>query len=141
MKNTDFRIGNLLIDSKGRLCKVESLDVKQERYGGDIHAPAIRGGITSLPVKPIELTPEIMKRLGFKHEGKDYRIEFKGCIYIAFWSRIKSEIHALGIKFDNETNNFTWHIKYVHQLQNLYFALTGEELIYTQAGGVYKLNN
>ena len=24
------------------------------------------------------------------------------------------------------------HIKYVHQLQNLYFALTGEELVFTE---------
>ena len=28
-------------------------------------------------------------------------------------------------------NNTILHIKYVHQLQNLYFALTGEELVFS----------
>lgn len=28
-------------------------------------------------------------------------------------------------------NNTMLHIKYVHQLQNLYFALTGEELVFS----------
>ncbi len=71
--------------------------------------------------KPIPLTEEWLLKFGFKlnfnliHEKKDIRIErIDGFFY------------------------YTWHynrrcygqikLKHVHQLQNLYFALTGEEL-------------
>lgn len=59
----------------------------------------------------IPITPEILEKAGFridpnskKHAGKVYRCQ--------------------GVTINLETSR----IKYLHQLQNFYFALTGEEL-------------
>lgn len=82
--------------------------------------------------KPIPLTEEWLVRLGFELQtddedepdnldktfytnGSEMQIETDGGIKILF----------SGMDFPEFTN----HIKHVHQLQNLYFALTGRELI------------
>jgi hypothetical protein len=71
--------------------------------------------------KPIPLTEDWLVRLGFRYyketNGYAYRIHFR----IQF---VKSENGFMAY-----IDNTEWHeLKYVHQLQNLYFALTGEEL-------------
>lgn len=69
--------------------------------------------------RPIQLTEEWLLNFGFKDN-----LNFKNVIFI-----------DSKIAFYNDNNVFTLanheyniEIKYVHQLQNLYFALTGEEL-------------
>lgn len=62
--------------------------------------------------KPIPLTEEWLERFGL-HESKYFCFKEEHC-----------DLWAFGEK---EFGVFT-HIEYVHQLQNLYFALTGEEL-------------
>jgi hypothetical protein len=72
--------------------------------------------------KPIPLTPEILVKCGFeldegrylKPVGSNISIAFRDDIYLTYDSDCAS--------FDEELG------KYLHQLQNLYFALTGEEL-------------
>lgn len=68
-------------------------------------------------IKPIPLTPEILEKCGFvsnpyqdRYELGDFHFE-----YCAIRNIVWCEKYP--------------HIKYLHQLQNLYFALTGEELI------------
>jgi hypothetical protein len=70
---------------------------------------------------PIPLTPEILVKCGFKKElvvGKSDKffyslngLSYNEC-HVAWWYR--------GV--------LDFQIKYLHQLQNLYFALTGTEL-------------
>lgn len=70
--------------------------------------------------KPILLTEEWLLKFGFTHNG-GYSWDCKklGCQrYI--------ENHLTKGYF--ETNYESKHIQYAHQLQNLYFALTGQEL-------------
>ena len=76
--------------------------------------------------EPIDITEEWLLKLGFKKQAKTY--------WISLYS-LKAELHfevyikdmVLYLKSDN--SNFIFDpIKYIHQLQNLYFALTGEEL-------------
>ena len=69
-------------------------------------------------VQPIPLTEEWLLKFGFISNPYEDRYE-------------KGSIHIECLKTKGET--YLWienmpHIKYVHQLQNLYFALTGEEL-------------
>jgi|SRR5690348_6430945 len=77
-------------------------------------------------LQPIPLTPEILERCGFDGEAN---LDFKGDL-----SGQTLHIHSLGIAYlygqDSCTAGqaFTFNCKYLHQLQNLYFALTGEEL-------------
>ena len=67
--------------------------------------------------EPIPLTEEWLVRLGFK------KLTQGGSIYKVKDFHVQ-DFSQLGIY---ECNNHI-EIKYVHQLQNLYFALTGQEL-------------
>lgn len=68
-------------------------------------------------VNPIPLTPEILEKCGFEK-------------YDRFLYRLKNGWHWISV----DTNSLYIHgkqvvlIDYLHQLQNLYFALTGKEL-------------
>ena len=77
--------------------------------------------VTSTP-EPIPLTPEILEKAGFTNEDKlhagantwwkEGMGEYLSFYYDGF---LKYELTGRSVK-------------YLHQLQNLYFALTGEEL-------------
>ncbi len=81
--------------------------------------------------EPIHLTPEILDRCGFEYrevKGEkrfvlgDIEIEQQGdnMFAVVIWdSSAPFLTHYIG------------HHQYLHQLQNLYHALTGEELTYT----------
>lgn len=80
-------------------------------------------------INPVKLTGEWLKKLGFKSNYKP--------VGVIPMQRIKywCDIRNLEITFDDgkcrvDIKGYCSlaHIKYVHQLQNLYFALTGEEL-------------
>lgn len=75
---------------------------------------------------PIQLTEEWLLKFGFvkyKYGHNTYRqksfIIEEGLLNYEFRKRISKE-DSLGLAY----------VKYVHQLQNLYFALTGEELTF-----------
>lgn len=76
------------------------------------------GGIHSDEMEPIPLTPEILEMAGFEvPDGYNDTVLYKDGIMIDF---------HLGEYKLRENNRIK--LKYLHQLQNLYFALTGEEL-------------
>ncbi len=106
MKANELRIGNWIYDAQ---CQ------QNIQIGTGLHIDNLD------PLsKPIPLTEEWLKRFGFDENLKEF---------------VKS-----GISIREENNNsvfWVWGfylgfshggIKHVHQLQNLYFALTGEEL-------------
>lgn len=66
-------------------------------------------------LQPIQLTEEWLLKCGFYLVDKNFFIH---------------DSLSLGIRKSNGfyMNHVTKEIKYLHQLQNLYFALTGEEL-------------
>ena len=79
-------------------------------------------------LKPITLTEEWLKKFGF-----DFSVDTWYLNGVAIW-----ETECCGAKGNEEIGFFyelrdvgmmDMNIKYVHQLQNLYFALTGKELI------------
>jgi hypothetical protein len=120
MKATEFRIGNLLHDRNGRLCRVEELSL-----GRDIKATAIVGAFTSLPNKPIELTDEWLTKLGcqkresfngwfLKKVDKLRLLKIDGNYVFGYYSH--GDFYAVCV------------VSYVHELQNLYYILTKEEL-------------
>jgi hypothetical protein len=77
---------------------------------------------------PIPLTEEWLLKFGFK---KDVDGSFaKNDISIFLDKRFKTNLYLQTNESDRKFNwfGFECKIKYVHQLQNLYFALTGEEL-------------
>lgn len=85
-------------------------------------------------ISGIPLTEEKLKRLGLvicteKHRRRYYKLPSDEKYYFV-WNSISNSITAVGIGQPDSENiyMFAWKIKYVHNLQNLIFDLTGEEL-------------
>ena len=79
--------------------------------------------------EPIPLTGEWLLKLGFRmhtNSGSWFHTYTKDKFVIEdrFSGLLKNRSH----KFEHEACRWENDIRYVHQLQNLYFALTGEEL-------------
>lgn len=71
-------------------------------------------------IQPIPLTEEWLLKFGFKEDGY-YNSAKK-------WRGIFNQPLIQGNGYFTIPNYFSTEIKYVHQLQNLYFALTNTEL-------------
>ena len=132
MKTREFRIGNILTDGKF-MFTVESIE--QEAVWGDIFEctkierpeDCYDTGDYHFNIENIEgipLTEEWLLKFGLE------------------WSIFHQATHKTGFEYDlnslyeggyslstfKREHIVVEKIKYVHQLQNLYFALTGEEL-------------
>jgi hypothetical protein len=110
MKADELRIGNF---------------VEIDQYPNDRVIIQIENGTNidqcgKLNASPIPLTEEWLLKFGFISNPYQDRYE-KGTIHIEC-DKTKGETY---LWIENMP-----HIKYNHQLQNLYFALTGEELTY-----------
>lgn len=77
--------------------------------------------------EPIPLTEEWLLRFGLKRGYKKVTIEFAPDFYLHIDEEMKVSIEEYG-----EGEQLLEHIQYVHQLQNLYFALVGLELELTE---------
>lgn len=116
MNANQFRIGNLILAEHcdGSL-HVEEIAELAKKDGWE-KAKTKRGWHFK---EPIPLTEEWLVKFGFiSIQDGWYQIEK---MPISFnWNIYDNTLRFMGYSFK--------HIKYVHQLQNLYFALTGEEL-------------
>jgi hypothetical protein len=117
MKANELRIGNIVLrkeflHSNLENCRFDKIVVTHN----DINACHIY----NRHFEPIPLTEEWLLKFGFVTNPYEDRYE-KGTIHIEC-DKTKG---ATYLWIENMP-----HIKYVHQLQNLYFALTGEELTY-----------
>ena len=112
------------------------MDAKELRIGnyilfGVINEPIkITGGIdekntTIQMAKPIPLTEEWLLKFGFVKDGDSdtYNLCTEEYNEMCIEGYLQSEMNVMDI-------NVT--LKHVHQLQNLYFALTGKELTIKQ---------
>ena len=83
--------------------------------------------------EPIELSEEWLLKAGF--EKDDSGVDMFDQDYCEWYQK---EFPVIGIICQNhdkeyifDENTDTLRLKYVHQLQNLYFALTGSELVFS----------
>lgn len=114
----ELRLGNLLKNS-GSLMKVVSLDIRYKNPSCVV-VEKLKGQHTNVfRHDPIPITEEWLLRMGLeKHEfdnGKPNQYRFKEILIVIRDS-----------KFVDYGSSVV--LPYVHTLQNLYFALTGEEL-------------
>lgn len=115
MKASELRIGNLLRFS-GEPVAINAGFIHDCDYWNK--NPERQDAVSFENVEPIPLTDEWLEKFGFNKFPNQNKYDMD-----KFW--------ACKLSNGNE-----WHfedleciVKYVHQLQNLYFALTGEELI------------
>ena len=121
MEAKELRIGNY-VERHNKVTGV--IDVVQVDGGTPLLAFE---GITTLKFNPIPLSEEWLLRFGFENIDSTYtidndRFEFSFMFYDA-WNLYYKEKKGFGCDEINLTG--FWNI---HQLQNLYFDLTGEEL-------------
>jgi hypothetical protein len=112
MEANELRIGNLILKN-GSIYNIDTL------FFVDIYD----GTAINFHLKPIHLTEEWLLRFGFEKTMEwTYSKELLGNSKLVYYLGEKG--WSIGFKNYSDFSNLT----YVHQLQNLYFALTGEEL-------------
>lgn len=106
----ELRIGNWVNDSKGFLYQIKKSNFENTDFS-----------ITT----PIPLTPEILEKCGFAKDRTGFSLLDKMSLsfsvdksgrYIACW--------------EDKSLHLPYELNYLHQLQNLYWCLCGEELNY-----------
>jgi hypothetical protein len=120
MNTNELMIGNLCQDKiSGALLKVTGT------HENDISFYVIDRNLFPLQpgwqAEPIPLTEEWLLRFGFEKNDNNQFILMEGSVDILF----NKDLNGWTCDGINFSINMTEH---VHQLQNLYFALTGEEL-------------
>ncbi len=121
MKKEDLRIGNLLTDNTGKEVQVLAIAINNLRVSGT-HAIEYEN-VTGIP-----LTPEWLERFGFENDSYanfSKKIADYAYLVISFKDYACAQICENPSIADHDIDA---PCKYVHQLQNLIFALTGEEL-------------
>lgn len=142
INTTELRIGNWILDTEEapHYFQVEEI---RKYVGYELWAYYRKGSIKSKSPEPIPLSEEILLKCGFEKSSEYwYAIKFK--VYTEMGGTqinelsINPEIGKCNIEFvgyigapmkgDSGVLLSDYQTRYLHQLQNLYFALTGEEL-------------
>ena len=122
MEVNELRVGNFVWEEYGGLYEV--ININSEGFGYvDLRKPTFKciGRYEIGSVKPIPLTKEWLLKLGIQYS------DFEGLFQIGGYD-IDAKDGSYCHFYFNEYGDWYKEIEYVHQLQNLYFALTGEEL-------------
>jgi len=129
MEASELRIGNLIYipktDQDATICSVT------EFIGVKVNKNVIFEPIPFNDIKPIPLNKELVLKLGFEKWQDRYCLEAwsPGHPSQRFDIDWKDGNIMMKSRYQGEDDNLLMrHIKNVHQLQNLYFALTGKEL-------------
>jgi len=120
MKASELRIGNL-VDLGNRIAKVIEIN----------HLACVVVDLEETQdtiedyerTKPIPLTEEWLLKFGFTDEDDYLELQIHESLSIIYVGYLALIIDGVIIQVNNTNSDK------VHQLQNLYFALTGEELI------------
>jgi len=119
MKAKDLRIGStILFDGKIAFANtriIAYINNSERLKNGD-----------SIAFEPIPLTEDWLLKFGFEKVGVNYQ---KG--WLLLWTYLKTgEVHFV-LNEPNSNKRHITELKYVHQLENLYFALEGSELTFS----------
>lgn len=111
IKANELRIGNS-VSSLGGPRRIDYLDIRDFAENRLIK-----------PFEPIPLTPDILEKCGAVKEEGEWQFKVAiGALWISFRFNASHCYSGLGGIYLGD------QIQYVHQLQNLKFALTGTEL-------------
>ena len=115
MKAQELKIGNWVnyLDLPIQVDGIDDVDVFNSQTGEiPLHC-----------IFPIPLTEEWLLKFGFEGSPSDYKKE-----KLSITLKGSDVYHIKGRVYFNSWAIIEEQLKYVHQLQNLFFALTGEEL-------------
>jgi hypothetical protein len=124
MNANELRIGNLVMMGTRTIVQINQL--RGSEVFTNTKVALIESAIND--IKPIPLTPEILEKCGF--EAPDYRFPNHSFYSLQNWLEVSGEVRqSIWLLYANDDEYRTGtEFQYLHQLQNLYFALTGTEL-------------
>ena len=122
MKAAEVRIGNWVYNEKRHFIKVSSIS-------NDSGIMCI-AHIPENNCYPIPLSRDIVQKCGFGEVGMYENVYHKDNFRIHFDKSCKDEETdaVLLIIYKDDDSTFSKEVSSLHQLQNLYFALSGKEL-------------
>ena len=118
MKPEELRIGNYILGPKGP-CKVREISsygrlfVEDDVYERELY-----------DYTPIPLTEDVLLKSGFQEVGFYENVYHRRDYRIFLDKKAKDGL----VKYETENYHIEVEVKSLHQLQNLCFALTSEEL-------------
>lgn len=123
IKSESVRRGNL-VEYEGRIFEIDSISedfptLNTSEFG--------IGVVDWNNVNPIPLTEEWLVKFGFEKANTKKKQYFR-FVNRGMRLRVLRGIKRVGYNFFATSGGFYFDCQYIHQLQNLYFALTGEEL-------------
>jgi hypothetical protein len=121
LKANDLRIGNLFIEEHSN----EIIEVIELSKNAIVFSGNFKG---EWQAKPIPLTEEWLLKMGFEKDNSYYLSPNKSSVE-GFVDILCFDLENLSFIVDmSEYSGWTVDCKHVHTLQNLYYALCGEEL-------------
>jgi hypothetical protein len=135
MNANELRIGNYVNLEYGGIYEVININSEGFDYV-DLRKPTFKavGRFDINSIKPIPLTEEWLLKCGFEKIifgfSTFYDLYFNPRFVLRFYM-IPNELDL--IQDDRKLSFKASHVLYVHQLQNLYFALSGKELVVSDA--------
>lgn len=115
----ELRIGNLLMFNGHTPAKVDIIELQSDGKGMVNYLDASDDDMFDA----IPLTPELLEKCGFRKYRYSWSTSKQNTFNFEEWSN-----DGLGLYLHINDHKTGQHIKYLHQLQNLYFSLTGQEL-------------
>ena len=134
MKANELRVGNWVYGDGGAYSKIVGIKLFGNVVNNEIdiyskdNGEGVEWVLSISKLSPIPLTEEMLLKCGFKRVPKH--------LYVDNLKDLRTAVTYLkGSIIWNESTRIVWvgnialdNIKYLHELQNLYFAITGEEL-------------
>ena len=136
----DLRIGSLVSQngSYGYVYSIESPEPKNnKRFSDKVVITLFDNGLEVVPIneiKPILLTEEFLSKFGaIPHYNLNYDyFTFELVTDFRMTNYLLKKQKDGSFEFTSKEGSFERNIKHVHQLQNLFYALTGQELTLTK---------
>lgn len=133
INSNELRIGNLVYSKYFKEIRIVGLVGNGNVLSYEIDKGGLDGTSGIADAEPIPLTEEWLVKLGAIDRNKEERdkYNFKEINWYFGFTEAYGDFRIYQMPYFKFylTEYKTIEIKYVHQLQNLYFALTGEELV------------
>jgi len=124
MKTNELRIGNYLNGKQGRVIVTEIRTNNSVKIHDNTSSFYV-----GICLTPIEITKEWLLKLGFEYSNFYNNYKIKAAQY---YNSVRYDYEDCEWCYNNDSSDagcyYVTSIKYVHELQNLYFALNKEEL-------------
>lgn len=110
LEPNEMRVNNFVVDKDGNIDQIIvgwQVDEGTEYYG-------------------IELTEELLLQCGFLKEERGFSIQVGNNLDLCI--DLNAKLTGYGLNWKDSSVEQWKNIEYVHELQNIYYCLTGEEL-------------